>query len=274
MDFNLSGLSATLYDITLHGTENSDQPPLLQADKLTVSLKIISVLHRKVSLSELLILHPVVHVQVSRDGRNNFPTAPPSQSSSPTRVFDLAVGHAQITNGEVDYNDQKTPLNADLYDFGTDVHFTPVLKRYDGTLSYKNGHLQYAEYAPLSHNFDLTISATPDRLTIESASLHVGSSGVLLRAQVSNYSSPTADGTYQIMLHAQDFAEMYPAGKAQGNVSLAGKLHYQAGDQPTLHNVSVEGHIASEILAAAASEKRVEVRNLDGDYRLASGNLL
>ena len=211
MDFSLSRLTANLYDITLRGTENSDQPPLLHADKLTVGIKIISLLHRKVSLSELLILHPVVHVQVRRDGQNNFPAAPPSQSSSHTSVFDLAVGHAQITNGELDYNDQKTRLNADLYDFGTDIRFTPGLRRYDGTLAYKNGRLQYAEYSPLSHNFELTFSATPNKLAIESANLHVGSSDLLLRADVSSYSNPVADGTYQVLLHTQDVAELYPS---------------------------------------------------------------
>ena len=275
MDFSLSALTANLYDITLRGTESPDQPPLLHADKLTVGLKIISVFHRKVSLSELLILRPVVHVQVNRDGKNNFPTAPSSQSSSHTNVFDLAVRHAQITNGEVDYNDQKTPLDADLYDLGTDIHFVPVVKRYDGTLSYKNGRLQYAKYAPLPHNFDLTFSATPDKLIIQSANLHLGSSDVLLRAQVSNYSSPTADGTYQVSLHAQDFAEMSPTTQAKGNVSLSGKLHYQTvANQPALQNVSMDGHLASEILAAAASGKHVELRNLVGDFRLAGGNLI
>lgn len=275
MDFSLSGLTANLYDITLRGNESPDKPPLLHVDKITVGLEIVSAVQRKVSLSELLILHPVVHVQVGLNGNNNVPSAPPSQTSSHTSVFDLAVGHAQITNGEVDYNDQKTPLNADLYDFGTDIRFTPVVRRYDGTFSYKNGHLQYAKYAPLSHNFDLKFSATPDTLTIELATLHVGSSDVLLRAQVSDYSNPTADGTYQVLLHAQDFAEMYPAAKAQGNVSLAGKLHYQAAEnQPTLQNVSIEGHIASDILAAAASGKRIEIRNLDGDYRLAGGKMI
>ena len=274
MDFSLSGLTANLYDITLRGTESSDQPPLFHADKLTVGIKIVSVLQRRVSLSELLILHPVVHVQVSREGNNNFPTTPPSRSSSHTKVFDLAVGHAQISNGEVDYNDKKTPLNADLYDFGTDIRFTSALRRYDATLSYKNGRLQYAKYAPLAHNFDLTLSATPDKLIIQSANLHVASSDVLLRAQVSNYSNPTAEGTYQVLLHAQDFAAIYPTAKAQGNISLAGKLHYQASENPpTLQSLSIDGHIASGILAAAASGRRMEIRNLEGDYRLAGGNL-
>src|SRR5579864_9119275 len=100
LDFSLRSLTANLYNITVRGAEGPDQPPLLHADKLTVGVKIISALHGKVSLQELIIVHPVVHVRVDREGKNNFPTPPPSQTSSQTNVFDLAVEHAQITNGE------------------------------------------------------------------------------------------------------------------------------------------------------------------------------
>src|SRR5579864_2066861 len=123
LDFSLSNLTAHLYNITVHGTEAPNQPPLLHADKLTIQLKIVSALKHEISVRELLIDHPVVHVGVDREGKNNLPSAPPSKSSSHTSVFDLAVQHAQISNGEVDYNDQKTPLDADLYDLGTDIHF-------------------------------------------------------------------------------------------------------------------------------------------------------
>src|SRR5438067_9938903 len=73
LDFNLSTLTAHLYNITVRGTEGADQPPLLHADQLTVRAKIVSVVHHQISLRELLIDHPVVHVQVGRDGKNNLP---------------------------------------------------------------------------------------------------------------------------------------------------------------------------------------------------------
>src|SRR5207302_6811802 len=92
LDFNLSTLTAHLYNITVRGTEGPDQPPLLQVDKLTVGVKVLSALHRQVNLRELLIEHPVVHLGVNREGKNNLPQAPPSQSSSHTNAFDLAVG--------------------------------------------------------------------------------------------------------------------------------------------------------------------------------------
>src|SRR5579864_5038008 len=194
LDFNLSTLTAHLYNITVRGTEGPGQPPLLHTDELTVRVKILSALHRQVALRELIIARPVVHLQVSRDGKNNLPTAPPSQGSSHTSVFDLAVEHAQLTNGEVNYNDRKTPLEADLYDLGTDIHFESLAKRYVCTISYDNGHVKYAEYAPLRHNLNLKFSASPDQFNLESALLKLGSSGVTLHAGVSNYSDPVADG--------------------------------------------------------------------------------
>lgn len=275
MDFSLSGLTANLYDITMRGTERADQPPLLHADKLTVQVKIVSLLKKQFSLRELLIDHPVVHLAVSKEGKNNLPTAPPSKSSSHTNVFDLAIGHAQITNGEIDYNDRKTPMDADVYDLGADIRFTPGVKKYEGVLSYKNGRLQYAQYKPLPHNFDLKFSATSEELEVQSATLRVGASNVMLQARVADYSNPVADGTYQIKIHTQDFSEMSPSAKAEGDVSLNGRLHYQAiPDQPMLRDVYVDGRLASDVLAAAASGKRVELRRLEGEYRLAGGNLV
>lgn len=275
LDFKASTLTAHLYNITVRGTEGPGQPPLLHADQLTVRAKIVSVLHHQISLRELLIEHPVVHVQVSPDGKNNLPAAPPSKSSSHTSVFDLAVGHVQLTNGEVDYNDRKTPLDADLYDLGTDIHFVSLTKRYDGTVSYRNGNLRYDRYAPLAHNLDLTFSATPDRLQLNSFNLRVGSSDINLKAQVTNYSDPVADGEYRIRIHTEDFASMSPSLSPAGDVSLTGKLHYRnVSNQPVMRAISLDGQLGSEVLRAVASGKRVELRRLQGSYHLADGNLL
>ena len=161
LDFNLSTLTAHLYNITVHGTESPVQPPLLQIDKLTVGFKIQSALHRKVSLKELIVEHPVVNLRVDRAGHSNLPTAPPSQSSSHTSVFDLAVRHAQIIRGEVNDKDQQTPLDADLYNLAADIHFDSLATSYNGSISYDNGRLRYGQYAPLPHSFQAKFGATP-----------------------------------------------------------------------------------------------------------------
>jgi translocation and assembly module TamB len=274
MDFDLSTLTTHLYNITVRGTEGPGQPPLLHADKLTVRLKILSAMHRQVALRELLLEHPVVHMQVGRDGKNNFPAAPPSQGSSHTSVFDLAVEHAQLSNGELNYNDRHTPVEADLYDLGTDIHFASLARRYDGSLSYRNGHVHYAGYASLPHSLKLKFSATEQRLELSSLTMRLGSSDVSLTAQLSDYSNPVAEGEYHIRIHSQDFAAIAPAVSPAGDIALTGKLHYHTvQNQPPLRSVSVEGSLASDMLIAAASGKRIELRNLQSSYRLVNGNL-
>lgn len=274
LDFSFSTLTAHLYNITVHGTDAPGQPALLHADKLTVGLKIVSALHRRVVLSELIIDRPIVHLQVDAGGRNNLPTVPPSpKRSNSTSVFDLGVRHAQISHGEVYYHDKKTPIDADLYDLGTEIKFATLAKRYDGTLSYDNGRVRYAQYAPLPHSLNLSFSASQEQFNLQSLVMNVGASKVTLHGNVTNYSNPVADGDYQMQIHVQDFASMVPGTKPAGDVSLNGKLHYQAvGNDPLLRDIQLNGQIASDVVAAVASGRRVEVRKLHAMYQLAGGN--
>src|SRR5882762_3182069 len=219
LDFQLSTLTAHLYSITVHGSESSDQAPLLQIDKLTVGLKIQSILHHKIFLSELLIDHPVAHVRVEREGKSNIPQSPPSQTNSHTDVFDLAVRHVLLSNGQINYNDQKSALDADLSNFGTEIRFDLLATRYTGSVSYENGHLRYADYSPLAHSLNAKFNATRSGLSLESAEMKVGSSAVSLRADVSDYSNPTVEGDYDIRIHTQDFAAMSPTVTPAGDVA-------------------------------------------------------
>jgi translocation and assembly module TamB len=274
LDFNLSTLTAHLYHVVIRGNEPVGAPPLLQVDKLTVGLKIRSVLHPKINLSELLIEHPVVHLEVDRRGQSNIPQAPPSQSSSQVSVFDLAIGHVALNGGEVNYNDLKTPVDADLYDLGTDVSFESSAQRYRGSISYGHGQLHYGPYAPLPHSLIAKFSAAPSGFSLESAVMKVASSTATLRAELTNYGNPDVSGEYDIRIHAQDFAAMSPRLKTAGDVSLTGKLHYLSeSNQPWLRSVAVEGQIVSESLSAASSNGRAELQKLQGRYQLAHGSL-
>src|SRR5262245_61248116 len=81
-DLHLRTLTADIYGLTVHGTEASGEKPLLESRKATVGLKIISIVHRKVNLSELSVQDPVVNLTVNKDGSSNLPTPPPSNSTS------------------------------------------------------------------------------------------------------------------------------------------------------------------------------------------------
>jgi len=274
LDFDLATLTAHLYGVVVRGKEPPGAPPLFQVDKLTVALKIESALRRKITLSELLIEHPLVHLAVDREGNSNIPQAPQSHSNTHTNVFDLAVRHLALMHGEVNYNDKKTPVDADLYDLGTDITFDSLATRYRGSLSYDNGQLRYGEYASVPHTFNAKFSATPSLFLLESAVMKVASSTMTFHGELTNYSNPTVSGDYDVRIHAQDLAAMSIPVKTAGEVSLTGGFRYRhESNQPLLRSISLEGQIGSEILLAVSSDGRVELRKLQGKYQLANGSL-
>ncbi|MGA9507281.1 MAG: translocation/assembly module TamB domain-containing protein [Candidatus Sulfotelmatobacter sp.] len=273
-DFRLSTLTARLYDITVHGTEAAGQSPLLHVDQLTVGLKIQSILRRKVSLSELLIEHPVAYVRISREGKSNLPQPPPKQSSSNMNVFDLAAGHVLLTSGEINYNNASVPLDGDLYDLKTDIRFEPLETKYRGTLSYDSGRIRYGTEPVFPHSLDASFNATPGRFSLESALLKVGSSSLSLHGDITNYSSPTMDGRYAVRIDSQDFSPMLHPASSAGDVSLSGAVHYQSvGDQPLLRGLAIDGQINSEELTASLPQARLNFHRLVGYYKLSNGTL-
>lgn len=274
LDFNLSTLTANLYGIVIRGNEPADAAPLLQVDKLTVGLNFHTLLHRKVTLSELAIEHPVVHLRIDRQSNSNLPLAPPSSSSSNTSVFDLAVGHTSVSKGEIDYNDRSMPLDANLFDLTADIRYESLAVRYRGTISYDKGQLHYGDYEPVPHALKASFTATPSEFHLDSALVMVASSSIQLAAELRNYSDPVVQGNYEIKLHTPDADELARGVHPAGDVTSAGTFHYQnVKGQPLLANLRIDGELASEALAASVSTGRLEVKNVRGKFLLADGSL-
>src|SRR3989442_751809 len=200
---HLSTLSADAYGITIHGSEPESRPPLVQADQLMIRLKIISLLHKKVDLNEIVLRHPVVNFQVKKDGGTNLPTPPKSNSNSSTNLFDLGIQHVLLSHGEIYYNDVKTPLDAELHELQLEVKAEFASKGYEGSLSYRGGRLQYGDMKPLPHDLKARFNATPSEFTLNPLVLTVASSTIELgrqctkllpsysKRQLQNHDSPT-----------------------------------------------------------------------------------
>jgi len=74
--FRFSRLTADIYGITVRGNQPRSARPLVQADQLRIRLKIVSFLSKKIDLSEIILRHPVVNLQVRKDGTTNLPAIP------------------------------------------------------------------------------------------------------------------------------------------------------------------------------------------------------
>ena len=272
---HLSTLGADAYGISIRGSEPKSAMPLVQADQLMIRLKIVSLLHKKVDLNEIVLRHPVVNLLVRRDGTTNLPTPPKSNGSTSTSPFDLGIQHVLIERGEIYCNDVKTPLDAELHDLQLEIKSEFLGKAYDGSLSYRNGSLQYGDLKPLPHDLRASFNATPSQFRLKPLVLTVASSTIRLEGNVQNYSHPSADGSYEITMHPQDFRPVLKNPSIPtGEVTLAGSLRYQPeANAPMLRAVVLDGRLNSRELTVNSPDLRTVIRNIRGEFKLANGNL-
>src|SRR6476646_6268481 len=208
-DFNLrlSNLSLDLYNVVVHGTETDPSRPLMAVDHLQVGLTIDSLLNKKWHVRDIIVDHPVVRMAVNKAGENNLPKPErKSASSSNTNVFDLAIRELRLNNGEIYYNDQKTPLEADLHNFAVNANYDPAQKRYAGDLGYNAGKIVYGTYAPVEHNLQAKFGVTPKQFMLDKLDLTAGESHVAMNATVNDYPLPNmkATGGYDATLVTSD----------------------------------------------------------------------
>ena len=277
-DFNLrlSNLSLDLYNVVVHGTEADPSQPLMAVDHLQVGLTIDSLLNKKWHVRDIIVDHPVVRMAVNKAGENNLPKPEKKSTSSRTNVFDLAIRELRLNNGEIYYNDQKTPLEADLHNFAASANYDPAQKKYSGDLGYNSGKIVYGKYAPVEHNLQAKFGVTPQQFTLDKLDLTAGESRVGLNATVNDYSSPNmqATGGYEATLVTNDFKRILKDPTLPGGtVKLTGQMKYQADpNRPMLETVSVTGNVSSSGLSVKTPSLQTQVRDIFARYQLSGGN--
>jgi translocation and assembly module TamB len=272
---HLSQLTADGYGITVRGNQPPSARPLLQADQLRIRLKIVSLLRKKVDLTEIILRHPVVNLQVRQDGTTNLPTPPKSNKDTSLNLFDLGIRHALLEHGEIFYNDVKTPLDAELHDLEVEIKAQLIGKGYDGKLSYRNGRVLYGDMKALPHDLTAAFNATPSELTLKPLLLTVASSRIELQGQVQNYSQPLASGSYKVTLHAQDArSALMNASIPAGDVTLTGSIRYQQRAKvPMIRALDLDGRLNSRELLVSTGAVNAVIRNVRGEFKLTNGNL-
>src|SRR5208283_1243613 len=75
-------LDATVNGLVIHGTEPKDTEPLASVEQAKIGLRIDSFWGRRVSVKELVIESPRIHVRVEKNGTNNLPTLRRSTKSN------------------------------------------------------------------------------------------------------------------------------------------------------------------------------------------------
>src|SRR5262249_45813357 len=96
-------LKATIKGITIHRKEPTGTDPLFGAEEIEAGLRIDSFWGRKVSLNDLKVTRPHIHIRVDKNGSTNVPSpaGPKTKSSKPLSemLFDLRVKRVELVDG-------------------------------------------------------------------------------------------------------------------------------------------------------------------------------
>ena len=212
-----------------------------------------------------------------KNGRSNLPQpkTPKDENSKPIDVFDLGIHHVLLSDGEVYFNQEVSPLNAELHQLRVEVQYQMLSSQYTGSISYRGGVLKLAKMEPLPHSLDVNFTASPSQIGLSSAILQVANSRAELNGNVTDFGNPKAEAHYKVLVHTQDFPSMVSdTSSAAGDIVLNGSLRYQnVVGQPALRNVLLEGKLESQELQVVTPQAHLPVRAIHSNYRLAGGNV-
>jgi len=149
-----------LEELTLRGLEPADEAPLAHFMRIDIGLRFRTLLEKKIDLFELTIAEPEFHLQVSPDGRTNFP-APPSGAARTPSNFQISIENFNIIGGSALLNERLIDVNFSLRRLAAAVNYNgarEVLEshlRYDGLLDRSSDAMPSIPYT-LAADLDYT----------------------------------------------------------------------------------------------------------------------
>jgi translocation and assembly module TamB len=226
-------MRVTIKGLVIHGKEPAGTEPLLSANEVEARLRIDSFWGRKVSLEELLVREPHVHIRVDKGGTSNVPV-PQRSSNKPVRdsLFALHIQRLQIDDGWILYNDIKEPLvvKGGELKLSVDAGGTAANPLYVGNLEWQTVQFTSKRFLPLPVSLSAKFTFWRDGFTLEQGILTAGRSHLDAQAEMSNFAKPEWSFRYRGWGELIDFREtlrnpLVPTGR----VDFRGEGHLADG---------------------------------------------
>lgn len=279
-------LKVDLYNVVLRKPSMSP-PPFFSCSLLAVTIKILSLWHAKFAISELVLNRPAVHMRITAQGLNNLPHAataasvsastPAGHASSSTaeKIFSLGIRHLVIAAGEIDYNDAKYPLTADLRDLHATARFDVPAQAYRGSLAYHRAFVSAPHVLGFEHDLQMHFVATSSALDVTSLRIETGRTRLQIHGTVADYAHPRVQAKYTAAIFTPDLSRVLnspsiPAGEVWTN----GSLSYDSGThRPFLDTIHAEGNLQAPHILAHVAGVYVQARQIQAGYILQHGNV-
>jgi translocation and assembly module TamB len=266
-------LRATLRGLVVHGREPAGTEPLFAAEVVQAGLRIDSFWGRKISLNELFIEQPHIHIRIEKNGTTNIPVAARSPATGGLlreTLLNLHLRGVKLKDGWILYNDVKTPLAVEGGEllFALDASGTLEHPLYLGTLDWQSIRLTAEQFLPVSANVSAKFTFWRDGLTLEQGVFSAGRSHIDAEAEMAGFTEPKWTFRYRGWLNLLDFRETFRSPLTPtGRVDVRGEGGFAGGQVSGTGEYS--GHditLSYNIFHAAGLTSR-------GSYRMDSHGL-
>ena len=230
--WNLSQLAFGADGLTIHGLEPPRESPYAHVDRALVRLRIISFLQRQVSLEQLDLYAPVIHIIVNQDGSTNAPepkVRPANPKSPVQQLFDLAIARADVHDGMLLLNQHKLALDFSVNDVATAMTYDRSAQRFDGSVRVGKMDAKYQDLRDIAAQADLQFSLWHNQAEIKALKLTSEQSWLQVTGKVTDFEQPQIELTYSSNLTVAQLGAVTRVYQLRGGtLALDGSGAYSA----------------------------------------------
>ena len=243
-------------NLTVHGREAADQAPFLHIDRLQAQLKIISLVSTTVGLRSLVLERPVMHIVVYPDGSTNQPSPPASKSSGqPTveQLFSLSVAHAEVQHGELQWEENRIPLDFDGRDVALVMDYFFLRQQYQARLSVGRVAMRLPPRPEFFWRADSSLLLARDHAEISTLTVASGNSEIHFHGRVEDFHNPQISGDYRGLLNLGELATSVPELEVR-----RGMAEFEGKGSWSLRDFSTQGTLQAKDLDWADHNVRMQ----------------
>jgi len=227
--FKWETLTAKISPLVLHGMEPASEVPLLRVESVSIGLRIISMLERKVDLASVTVDQPRLRIVIYPDGSNNLPT-PPGPSSGKSwaqNLVDLAVRRYAVTGGMADIDIRQVPLAFSGEDLRVQMTRDAAAARYRGNITSRRLRVASDIMAPAEAGLAAAFTLDASRLTLSSVRLDVGGSRIDLTGSLTNLRAPQGAFKTTAAIAVRDAVSLFSLPiAAEGSANFTGDVTF------------------------------------------------
>jgi translocation and assembly module TamB len=266
--FKWETLTATISPLVLHGTEPASETPLLQVESVSVGLRVISMLERKVDLASLSVVQPHLRIVLYPDGSNNLPT-PPRRGGGKSwaeNLVNVAVRRYAVTGGLAEIDLRQVPLSFNGEDLRLQMTRETGAARYRGNLASRHVHVASNIMAPAEADLAAAFTLDATRLGLSSVNIAVGSSRIDLAGELTNLRAPRGAFKAKALIAVRDAVSLFSLPVAStGSATFDGNLGLSFSDG---FDYTIAGRIDGRGLGYARDRLHIQNATASGALRV------